>query len=337
MDKITVKQFAQLIGTKIEGVSSAGWLQARCPLAPWTHDSGKDSSPSFAIESKPGKRSRFYCFACEGGDLYTLLQRLKELGAQLPKYKLGEAMKLVVAEDDEDVVQSIREYGERPPKEDDDGNNDAIFSEKQLAQWGPAWANLEARAALVQKRQMGEAVATALDLRYNHKLHGVTFPIRDFDGRLCGLRTRRLTPGDDEPSYHMHKNYEGHYNRLVWYGEDTVDFSKPVLMVESVFDRAAVWPIYRNVVAPLTVGMGEPKIRRMTDAYDLVTLFDKGKGGDKARKLIDKHLPDSVRLHLQPRGTHFAHDDREAKDPDEMRRDELQALLAEHLPLEKPQ
>lgn len=337
MDKDQVREFARLIGTKVESVSSQGWAQVKCPLARWTHDSGKDSNPSAAISVVPNGYSRFTCFTCETHDLLGLAMRLRELGAKAPKVDIKGAVALASSEDDADVHLAIKDY-DAPvySAEEDDGNNDAVFDEDWLATFKRALHVPMAREYLRKVRAMDDHTMEELDVRWDASRRTVCFPIRDVYGVLSGLRGRRIAPTGDQPSYHMYKNGKGkdggHYNRQVWIGENHLDFDKPLLLVESVFDYAACYPFYPNVAGPLTVGFGPRKAKRLALASDIVTLFDTGAGGDKARSRIDKYLPGASITHLHPTGPHRTKDG-PAKDPDEMRRPVLLDLLSEHLPL----
>lgn len=338
MDKNAVRMFAGFIGTKIDMISSQGWAQCKCPLARWLHDSGKDSNPSAAIKVVPGGISRFTCFTCESHDLSGLLMRMRELGAKGTKYNFKDAMKLVAVEEEESLVPIIKDYEATLYGEDDDGNNDATFPEEWLASFVPAY-KVERAVAYLRRRGLSDHLIHELDIRWDSGRRTVCFPLRDQYGTLCGLRGRRVAPTEDQPSYHMYKTTEdpktGRYNRRVWLGENTVDWERPVVMVESVFDYAAVLPVYANVVAPLTVGMSDKKVRRMAGALDIVTLFDKGTGGNKARKLIDKHLPGNNRKHLIPGGPSRADPSEEATDPGEMRMTEIYKILEGHVPLDE--
>lgn len=330
MDKDSVKAFAKAIGTTVETITSQGWANCKCPLAPWTHDSGKDSSPSFAIKIDPNGESRFQCYACHKGDLLLLVQMLREFGAQAPKYDLKLALQYVNAENEQDLVLKVKDYGEKLLP-DDDGNNDATFPEAWLHSFKKA-LTVPVALTYLKSRGLSPGLIKELDIRFDQSRQAVCFPIRDTECTLRGLRGRYIDPDEGAPPYHIYKNPEGHYNRRVWYGEEWVDFDKPVLMVESVFDLAAVFPIYSNVVAPLTVGMSKAKFKRVATAYDIVTLYDKGKGGDKARQLTQQYLPDALQVHLIPGGPHRFKPGEQATDPGEMTPVQLAALLRPHLP-----
>lgn len=286
-----------------------GWVSASCPLAPWTHDSGTDSNPSFAISCKPGKESIFNCYACEHGDLLHLVQLLKKYGAKKPRYDLRRALE-VLAEDDGDITLAIKDY-DQTWKED---KEEIIpWSESWLSTFMPAW-KVPLAMEYLNGRSVSGKLAELYDIRWDGGRECVSFPVRDFEGRLCGLRGRRLGGG-----YYDYGGPLGHRNKQVWLGEERVDLSRTVVFVESVFDAVSVARVYGNVAAPLTVGMSKAKVRRMESALDIVTLFDNGKGGDKARKLVDKYLPSSLRVHLLP--------PKHCSDPGDMTVEELHKVL----------
>lgn len=338
MDKDAVRLFAGYVGTKVESISSQGWAQMKCPLARWTHDTGRDSNPSAAIKINPQGESFFTCFTCEHHDLLDLVLRLRELGAQPPKVNIKAAMELVNAEADQAMQLSIKDYDAPIGYEDDDGNNDTIFEESWLETFMQA-RKVPMAMAYLKGRGLDPYTVNDLDIRWDVTRRTVCFPLRDQYGRLCGLRGRRIAPGPDQPSYHMYKTKpgdDGRYNRMVWIGENHLDFDKPVLMVESVFDYAACYALYENVCGPLTVGFNQRKAKRMAAAVEIVTLFDLGAGGNKARERIDTYLPGNQRTHLYPCGPDRLDPEEKAKDPGEMRRDVLLELLSAHLPVDSP-
>jgi DNA primase len=172
----------------------------------------------------------------------------------------------------------------------------------------------------LRKRDVPDSVITRLDLRYDTEIDAICFPVRDFNHDLCGLRARRLKPTDDEPRYHIYKTGTGQHNKLVWYGEDWLNFDKPVLMCESVFDVASVLRVYENVCAPMTAGFTEGRAKRMRQAIEIITLFDADTAGDKARDRVNKFLS-AARI------TH-AHPPEGKKDAGEMTVEELRELLS---------
>lgn len=316
MNHKQIRKFLSCLGADPgETYESEKWITTSCPLAPWTHDSGKDSNPSFAIACKPGGESWFHCFTCEKGDLLFLIQLLKKYGAKKPKYDLRKALELLADEEEDDVLITIKDFEAPPPHKE------------LILPWDEAWLDTFFKASAVpvameylNGRNVGGGMVESLDIRWDGSRECVSFPIRDWDGRLCGLRGRRISGG-----YYDYGGPDNHRNKQVWYGEHSLDTSKPVVMVESVFDLASTARVYENIAAPLSVGIGKAKAKRMESALQLVTLFDNGVGGDKARAIIDKYLPSSNRVHCCP--------PKHRDDPGEMTVEELCKVLSPHVKL----
>ena len=297
MDKPEIKAFLQALSARSVEVHTQ-WVQASCPLAPWTHSSGRDAHPSFAIKIEPAKESTYNCFSCGGGDLMDLVQKLARHGAELPRYDLKTAVELASADGDRPLAFRVKDWGATV----EDAEPYVTFPEPWLDSFVSALAVPRALKYL-KGRRVYESVISALDLRYDHERDAVCFPVRDFDGQLCGLRGRHLRPGEGPP-YHMYGDADGHRNNQVWLGEAWIDFDKPLVMCESVFDLAAIYPHYHNVCAPLTVSFKRRKARRMRQAVDIITVFDADKGGDKGRERISRYLGRANITHVMlPEGT----------------------------------
>jgi hypothetical protein len=248
-------------------------------------------------------------------------------GNPLPLYEAGilieTAMALAVADGDRPVSFNVKEWG--APAE---AEPYVTYPELWLATFHHAIASPRA-ATYLRHRGLSDSVITALDLRYDTERDAVCFPVRDFAGDLCGLRARRIAPTDDQPRYHIYKTGTGQHNRLVWYGESWLNFDKPVVMCESVFDAASVFRVYENVCAPMTAGFTEDRAKRMRQAVEIVTLFDSDKAGDGARKRVNKFLSAAQVTHVfPPEGK---------KDAGEMTVTELRELLSSLLKLKQEQ
>jgi len=174
-------------------------------------------------------------------------------------------------------------------------------------------------------RRVSQKVAVHLDIRWDLGKRCVCFPVRNWRGQLVGMRGRHISPLQDGPRYHDY-GYRGHRNKLPWYGESTVDLDKPILMVESVFDFTSALRVYRNILAPLTVGLSHDKCKRVRNALEIVTLFDNGAGGDKGRSLLSKRLPEAIITHLLPPS--------HASDPGDMTKKQLRKTLKKHIVLD---
>lgn len=293
------------------------WVRAPCPMAPWTHDSGSDTHPSFAVRIAPGRRSMFNCFSCRAGDLFELVAYLRSVGAHTRGYDIRRAIKLVHAEADSPLSLAIKDYGQAAHEADDQ----TAWPEWWLESFRPA-ARVQRAMRYLAGRGMTKAQVGRLNVRWDSSREAVCFPVRNWGKALVGMRGRRIDPASDEPPYHMY-DYRGHKSSLVWYGEEWASPDCTVLMVESVFDAVSCLRESANVIAPMTVGMSARKVARVDGVFPfVVTLFDRGKGGDKAREIISGKLT-TPHLHLQP--------PRGRKDPGEMTQAEVRKLLRNHI------
>lgn len=319
MQQADVVQFLRALGVPADDVHvrDSEWVTCPCVLAPWLHERGSDSNPSFGVKVEESGESHFNCYACETGDLQRLVERLIEFGAQPPRYDTKSALQLVYREMEGGVALSIKDYAEEP-----EVPLDEIFDEEWWDEgFTDAWDVKPARKYL-KRRGVDKSTAWDLDVRYDVTHNTVCFPIRNWEGLLVGVRGRYIH--DWHLRYHMYDNGRGVRNKLPWFGEQWVDLTKTVVFVESVFDLARVYPVYTNVVAPLTVGISKQKARRMSGAADVVTMFDGDKGGQRAQAVVDRYFRDSIVQHVQ-----LPHD----KDPGDLSTDEIHDLLEDLCPL----
>lgn len=295
MDRANAKKFLACIGAEQIG-DRGDWVTCSCPLAPWTHTSGTDKKPSFAIRVMPGLASYYNCYSCGGGpELHRLILRMRELGAiPSPKVNTAAALQILASEASGDMSLSIRDY-EEPVQEE------VIFPEQWL-EFFPKAHDVPEAMDYLSTRQLTGFVIEELDLRWDAKRKAIVFPHRNFGGLLIGARSRLIDPptldNGSVMKYYVYKSGQGKHNSVHWYGEDWVDFSKPVIMVESVFDVASVLRVYPNVVAPLSAGFSKEKGKRMQDCTVIITLMDAGMGGDVCRNKIATQLGHAEQHHI---------------------------------------
>lgn len=314
MDKDSIVQFLGHLQAKHIQVRGK-WVQCSCPLAPWHHD-GKDHRPSFAIRVEPDKESYFHCFVCKSGKLSDLLFELQYQKAQNLGHDLGKAWKLIEIEAAQKIDINVKNWGDQETEE-----AEFVIPEEWLTPFQWAWDVPMAREYL-QSREVSEDIAEWLEIRWDKSMRTVCFPVRNREGELVSLRGRRVHTPNGEPPYHVYKLSDDTPHQT-WLGEQWVDFDQPVLMVESVFDLASVLRVYRNVVAPLSVGINASRMKRMSKASEVVTMFDQGKGGDNARYIVQKHMGSAFIVHVLP----------SKKDPGEMTELELRNELGTVLKL----
>lgn len=312
MNKQQIISLLKCLGQN-DPIPSDEWVRCCCPLAPWTHDSGKDSNPSFGITISPGKESVFNCFTCYTGDLYYLLQLLSKFKAQRPKYRIKEALQLVADEENNDICLDVGDWGQ----EKNTAPPDVPWPDMCLDLFQPAY-QVPIALDYIHSRGITTDTAKRLDIRFDMGRMAVVFPIRNWDGVLCSMRGRRINPQNGAPKHHVYGSKENR-NKYVWFGEDKIDLDSTVVLVESTFDLASVSQVTPNVLAPLTVGMKRLTVERIKWVSNIVTLFDNGQGGDKARGLIERWLPSTSIIHKYPAEN--------VSDPNDMTTEQIRDLL----------
>ena len=315
-----VSQILAHLNAKVDTKSKrTGWVVSTCPFAPWTHGGGVDRNPSFGISTDNNERGKqvYKCFSCgEVGTLDALPFNVREhwRATNKPGYAFGKALAVLVADEDDDLPP-LPDFEEKVIT---DPNEVLPWPEYFLDSFKSVFA-FEDAIEYLASREINGKEAEFLDLRFDTSRRRVCFPVRDYDGKLVGMQGRAI---DDHPLRYYAYRFEGHVNKIPWLGEHWVDFERPVLIVESVFDLASCLRVYDNVIAPLSVGLSKEKIKRIDQGVMFITMFDQGTGGDTAREALKQRCKTPVH-NLMPT----------QEDPGEMSVDELTESLAPHLPL----
>lgn len=317
LDKI--KALFPLLNSKVTGYRS-GWVEGHCPFGPWRHG-GKDEHPSFAIKSSDKKKSIGKCLSCgEGGDLMDILYKIKYYQRKQPAtgYNLATAMQLVADEfsDYEINPEEIPDYEE--PKE----KQELVFSSSWLSSFKHL-PHFPEGVDYCLERGISAAMIGWLDLRFDPIQRRVGFPFRNFKGELMGIQGRAIDP-KTELRYYQYR-YKNHFNAHVWLGEHHLDLDQPVVLCEGPFDYASILRCYRNVAASFTTGMSVEKVKRISDAVEVITFFDYGKGGTAARQRIEEVLKGTPITHVVP--------DEEQDDAGAMSEIEVADALVDHVEL----
>jgi len=281
VDKEAIKQLAEILDAKLS-TKTKKWWNLTCPLAEVRHQNGTDRTPSFGIKISPGKTSKMHCNSCSwNGDLVQLVYEMKYL--KLPA-DYGAMLALSEAEIGDVPLQLLAKQDEEEAREFKPFSEDWLASFPTVFNSGHALHYLKSRKG----GPVPPLVSAALDLRWDPHRQRVCFPLRDGKKVLAGFHGRAIKPYD-EPKYLAYP-YHGHVNWEVWLGEDKIDWDKPVVMAESVFDYARAYQVYRNVVSPLSASLTEEKLSRLLEAGELITMFDPDKAGNIARQKTTEYF-----------------------------------------------
>lgn len=314
MNELAARQFLQCLHAKnIDSKSDGKWLRCSCPLAPYLHQNGKDSNPSFALSISEHESPHFNCFSCQGGTAAELLQRLEMYARQSPKmalpYKFKEAHEILDTE--ELVPEELEEFQEFKPSVyqaitpwPESFLSTFIHADKVVLAREYLYESKDHLNGFGQKcRGFKPEETHKFDLRYDHSRGMVVFPYRDAFGRLAGMRGRSIV----EKKFHDY-TWQGVNNAsLCWLNETSLEQIGWVVVVEGNFDvvRVAVrWP---KVVGNMTAKPIPSKMGKLLSATGTVFIPDNDATGttsiEKYRSYHQKHhhpfrvlkLPDTVK------------------------------------------
>lgn len=290
MNKEKVQEYLKAIGGQITA-STDKWVTCRCVMAKWKHQGGVDNHPSSGMTIKEGGESIYNCYTCKTkGSAYVIYKQLKQMGGN-SHLNFKRAMDIINMEEDNDLLLTMPDYEMEIDKKP---NEIFDFDELWYSQFPTAYTHV-----YTQYREVSESMATDLDLRFDTKHHRLLFPIRDWEDVLVGIHGRSMFD-DVEPRYYSYPNQDGKRNPDVWMGENHVDLDEPVILVEGQFDYAKIRTHYDNVLSAQTTSIQEAKLKRISVASELITMFDKGTGGDNGRKIVEEYFKGIPVQHLLP-------------------------------------
>lgn len=320
------------LGYRVQG----RYVRMPCPFAPWYHDQGIDSNPSFSVVlTEPAK---YICFACKQGGLFWQLfavlgtlrrdPALKELSRHVYKDEFDPARVVARAINDFDHLEM---GSERPDME--------ALKDWYFPNCTPV--HREMSRYLCQRGISGDTMRD-WSPRWDPWEKRVTIPVWTFDGDFVGVSGRSVNP-NVMPRW---KHYWGTHTELGWgmpFAEDWKSIQpmvKYVLPVEGPFDAMVTWQHLCSMCMEIEymplITFGSRVSARQMDQLELLQLpvmimFDPDKAGRRGAKeavaKMENRVPLVKTLHID-RVTK-----REVGDPAEMDCNELKrVLLEDYLP-----
>jgi DNA primase len=251
------------------------WLNAPCPLAPWTHRSGHDRNPSFGVKITTGEQSHYYCFTCKHTG------RVHDLAAELGRLR-GEDYRDIIRQAFRDDIVSVAEYEYQPESQElTEPLDSAIYGDL----YDLATSHDEAMEYL-DGRGISAATVRRLHLMYDEEEKRIVFAVKDRRGNLYGYTGRSILPASELHGRNPKvRDYLGLPKRHLLLGEERVERGKPVIVVEGLFAYARLIEIgterLASVVALLGSEMTDPKVERLQRINEPVYLLvDDDEAGD---------------------------------------------------------
>lgn len=308
-----------------------GWVSLRCPLAQWTHTSGRDSRASAGISIQPNNTSVFNCMTCH---------------TKLPLQGLIQRYADYTGEDLSDLVEELED--------------EAYLGPRSLPTWDATKATREVEQTPLDKdiyldlydsaaghpylrsRGIDDETAELLQLKLDPEdpadgEERILIPVFGADGELYGFsgRATRKIPPEDKRTLKV-RDYAGlkkAQNILGAHLALTHDLPY-ILLVEGLFDYVNAWRHGYPGMAVMHSTFTEQQARIVRDLGKPVYLFydndDAGQDGvEIAGRLLVDYVPVMrvrypeiwIEDDTEPNGGHWV------KDPGELIADDFKEMI----------
>ena len=245
------------------------WLMTTCPLAPWRHQGGHDTHPSFGVHIEDDDTSIFNCFSCKAKGTLSYLAHLME------GYTGEDYRELRKDIDDNELYMSVLPEW---------GANQGIRKPPTLKPVDEHMLSIYPRATsshpyLHERFIECDQTIYDLELRVDPSNKGherILFPVRGVDGVLYGFTGRAVEEGI-EPRV---RDYFGLPKRSLLLGAHHIDPTQPVLLVEGLFDYAMMRQYGYQAMAVMHSSITEQQAMILKDlGAALYVFFDNDKAG----------------------------------------------------------
>ena len=231
-----VKFYCKKLGIRlIGGVSSSGWVQAACPLAPFTHESGSDTRPSFGIHCSAKQRACYYCFSCgHKGSFVNLCYEMARAYKRPEFIDIGHEIENEELSLSEEVsCESLPDWDEQQEVTCKESLH--VVDKKEAFKRYPSFIHsLPAMQYFCKTRKFDVSWGMWAGLRWDEKEKRILFPIYNKDNLLLGFNGRAIYDVIKPKT----RDYEGLQKKRVLLGEHLIKSDKEnyIIITEGPFD-----------------------------------------------------------------------------------------------------
>lgn len=227
MNEVALSAILRKLGIHDLKKQRSGWLDFRCPLAPYTHASGTDKSMSAGAKINDSGLSAWVCHACKHHG------RISSLVRQVSRFTSREFPGLALEADLAEALPALSsDFGDFENAYSAD-NPEPLSEAAHAGLFPDAWSCSDSRAYLLA-RKISEQTSTGLGLLFDEEQRRVLFPVRDCNNALWGY-TGRAVDSETKPKI---RDYYGLPKRRLILGENRWVQGKPILIVEGLFGYA---------------------------------------------------------------------------------------------------
>lgn len=280
MDRAEIKELLrEVLGPNVELVDHPKWVGLHCPLAPWKHATGRDSSPSAGVSVKDGDVSIFNCYGCHTkGPLPYLLKELE-------KYTGENLSKLIRSIDGEEFIGgALPEWGARESKKDTTVflDKDEYFGLYDSARDHP----------YLKRRGITNSTVDTLNLMVDPEdsqlEERILFPVMNRAGQLYGFSGRAVHSTAELKV----RDYHGLPKAKVLLGEQLIQADDAfIVVVEGLFDLARLVQYNVPAIATMHAGVTDYQAKKLLEiGKPLIEMYDNDQAGREAKLVLSKAL-----------------------------------------------
>lgn len=304
MNSSEVTQFLKALGVDPSVIedSGRGFINCPCPLAAWTHGSGRDERPSFGISvpREPEGYSTFYCFGCHDypSGVGTLLHDYFILSGEYPY----EAARIYArAEAGTELPDSLElsmppdPYAPltgTPPLTDPLPS--IVLDKFPLLSAGIGHEYKKIRTYLREERLIPDVIQDMYRVRFNEHSRTMVFPLVDMYGRTFLMRERSRLGKDiwtvsPRVAGLSHLQFPKLRYNGAWFGFHLTDWFLPLMLVEGEIDAMRIATLgFWNVIASATSSVTKAQVNAvLSNHVGLLLLgYDADRSGYRAHERI---------------------------------------------------
>lgn len=263
------------------------WVDASCPFAPYPgsgHSHGSDTKPSFGI--KIGKKSHYYCFACDkGGPVSTLVTSLCFLSGK----DNIKARRIIMANED----HSLDEYEQIEEPEPLTTIPEAVYKQ---------FAPLTKDIIYAKRRGITPEVAKHWGIRFDPYRRRLVFPVRNSEGHLVGVRGRTTCEALPKVLEYDQISSNRPKSHGIWFGQQfTPPAGKKIILVEGEIDALSLWRALKRpgIWASMGASVSRSQLTTLQEhrQHQFILFFDNDKAGLKAKDKVKKALISTAPLY----------------------------------------
>jgi hypothetical protein len=314
-----------VFGRSIKVEIAPQWVNFSCPLSPWTHERGRDRSPSAGLSISPGGVSLFHCFTCKNtGPAHSMLRKYAQYS--------GEDLSSLVGELEEEAYFGPRELPSWEDRWEAPGRKELQVLDQDV--FLGLYESAEGHPYLAE-RGISDSTARKLGLMVDPSdpedgEERVLFPVFGPTGTLHGL-TGRAVSGSARLKV---RDYYGLAKSRCLLGSHLIGQEHDkVALVEGLFDYANAWECGIPAVAAMHSSLTPDQEEILLELDKPVYLFfdnDRAgqEGAEKAGARLCRNLP-VLRVQYPRVWIGDERDGHWLKDPGELTREEFLAMVAD--------